>query len=81
MDLTRAIIKDLGESGIYKALENERKSVFSTYSYAISEEAVNEMASDLIKEKIEYFKDDIKNFNEHFKRKLEDRIKAKIKIH
>ena len=79
MDLTRAIIKDLGESGIYKALENERKSVFSTYSYAISEEAVNEMASDLIKEKIEYFKDDIKNFNEHFKRKLEDRIKAKIK--
>ena len=80
MKLTKETIQQLGESGIYDALEDERKSVFSTYSYAISEKDVNSMALEIIKQKIAGFNNDVDNFNENFQQKLEKRIKAKIKI-
>ena len=80
MKLTKETIQQLGESGIYDALEYERKSVFSTYSYAISEKDVNSMALEIIKQKIAGFNNDVDNFNENFQQKLEKRIKAKIKI-
>ena len=80
MKLTKAIIQYLGESDIYKALEYERKSVFSTYSYAISEDDVNEIALEIIKQEIVCFNNDVDNFNGKFQQKLRNRIKAKIKI-
>ena len=80
MKLTKETIQQLGESGIYEALENERKSVFSTYSYAISEKDVNEIALKIIKQEIAGFNNAVDNFSEKFQQKLEKRIKAKIKI-
>ena len=79
MKLTKSTIQYLGESGIYEALKNERESEFSTYSYAISEEDVNKIALEIIKQEIAYFNNAVDNFSEKFQQKLRNRIKEIIK--